>query len=206
MDHDSATAGRLAKSKSRRTAKMSLDNGTGRYCAKLGRKQLRSGGYDGHKFRFTPDLKESERRKIRIQELWDRLIIQHGPGRLWTDEDLLVAQRLADGKSKAEFSVEQLAPMSEVRRQLLRFRSRPRLYAMEIARLQEAYPDCRRCRRPRSLGKGQAGTGRRFWAGRGLRTESCSSGQRTSRPFHGRPNRGRGSRRLRGVHQDGASD
>ncbi len=141
VNQDSASAGRLAKAKSRRTSQMSLDKASGRYCAKLGRKLLRGGGYDGHKFRFTPDLKESERSKIRIQQLWDRLVAKHGPGYLWTDEDLLVAQAMAEGRTEIRVSVEHIAPMDAVRRQLPRLRTQARLYATEIARLQETYPE-----------------------------------------------------------------
>ena len=73
----------LGKRKSRRT-EMSFDKATGRWCAKLGRKKTKSGKTDGHKFRFTEDLKESERRKLRIQQLWDRLVEQRGPGYTWS--------------------------------------------------------------------------------------------------------------------------
>ena len=45
---------------------MSFDKATGRWCAKLGRKKTKSDKIDGHKFRFTSDVKESERRKLRI--------------------------------------------------------------------------------------------------------------------------------------------
>ena len=69
----------FGKQKSRRT-EMSFDRATERWCAKLGRKKTKSGKVDGHKFRFTEDLKESERRKLRIQQLWDRLVEQHGSG------------------------------------------------------------------------------------------------------------------------------
>jgi hypothetical protein len=55
----------MGKQKSRRTA-MSFDKATGRWCAKLGRKKTKSDKIDGHKFRFTSDVKESERRKLRI--------------------------------------------------------------------------------------------------------------------------------------------
>ena len=58
----------LGKRKSRRT-EMSFDTATGRWCAKLGRKRTKAGKIDGHKLRFTGDLKESERRKLRIQQL-----------------------------------------------------------------------------------------------------------------------------------------
>ena len=48
---------------------------------------------------------------------------------------------MAEGKSEISFSVEQLAPRDEVRRQLPRFRSQPRLYAKELARLQNLYQE-----------------------------------------------------------------
>ncbi len=130
----------LGRWKSRRT-EMSFDKATGRWCAKLGRKQTKSGNIDGHKFRFTSDVKESERRKLRIQQLWDRLVEQHGSGYTWSDRDLAVALAMVEGKSEVSFSVEQLAPRDEVRRQLLRFRSQPRLYAKELAQLQSLYPE-----------------------------------------------------------------
>ncbi len=52
-----------------------------------------------------------------------------------------VALVMADGKCDVPFSVEKLAPWDEVRRQLPRFRSQPRLYAKELARLQNLYPE-----------------------------------------------------------------
>ncbi|MEI8375792.1 MAG: hypothetical protein WCJ35_23465 [Planctomycetota bacterium] len=58
---------RVDKSRSRRT-EMSFDRVTGRYCAKLGRKKTKSNKIDGHKFRFTPDSRESERRKIPVEQ------------------------------------------------------------------------------------------------------------------------------------------
>ena len=130
----------LGKQKSRRT-EMSYDKATERWCAKLGRKKTKSGKVDGHKFRFTGDVKESERRKLRIQQLWDRLVEQHGSGYAWSDQDLVVALAMADGKSEIPFSVEQLAPKELVRVQLPRFRSQPRLYARELAKVQESYPE-----------------------------------------------------------------
>ena len=130
----------LGKQKSRRT-EMSFDKATGRWCAKLGRKKTKSGKADGHKFRFTEDLKESERRKLRIQQLWDRLIEKHGSGYEWIEQDLDVALAMAEGKNEVPFSVEQLAPLAVARLQPPRLRSQPRLYANELARLQEAYPE-----------------------------------------------------------------
>jgi hypothetical protein len=56
------------KLKNRRT-EMSFDKATGRWCTKLGQKRTKSGNTDGHKFRFTHDVKESERRKLRLQQL-----------------------------------------------------------------------------------------------------------------------------------------
>jgi len=151
----------LGKRMSRRT-EMSFDTATGRWCAKLGRKETKSGNTDGHKFRFTEELKESERRKLRIQQLWDRLIQQRGTGHTWSDEDLAIARALAEGKSEVPFSVEQLAPLDN-----RRFRFRPQstsykeelaptaealdvdghfgpqaaFYAEELARLQRTYPE-----------------------------------------------------------------
>ena len=102
----------MGKRKSRRT-EMSFDKATGRWCAKLGRKKTKSGNIDGHKFRFTSDVKESERRKLRIQQIWDRLVEQHGSGYTWSEQDLAVALAMAEGKSEVSFSVEQLAPRDE---------------------------------------------------------------------------------------------
>ena len=79
---------------------MSFDKATARWCAKLGRKKTKSGKIDGHKFRFTSDLKESERRKLRIQQLWDRLVEQHGQATHGLDQDLPVALAMAEGKSE----------------------------------------------------------------------------------------------------------
>lgn len=79
---------------------MSFDKATGRWCAKLGRKPTRSGKTDGHKFRFTSDVKESERRKLRIQQLWDRLVEHRGSGYTWSKQDLDVALAMAEGKSE----------------------------------------------------------------------------------------------------------
>ena len=114
----------LGKRKSRRR-EMSFDKATGRWCAKLGRKKTKSGKIDGHKFRFSEDVKESERRKLRIQQLWDRLMERWGRGYAWSENDLAVALAMADGKSEVAFSVEQLAPMTIVRLQSLRLRSKP---------------------------------------------------------------------------------
>ena len=103
----------LGKRKSRRT-EMSYDKATGRWCAKLGRKKTKSGKTDGHKFRFTSDIKESERRKFRIQQMWDRLVEQHGSGYTWSEQNLPVALAMAEGKSEVSYSVEQLAPWALV--------------------------------------------------------------------------------------------
>ena len=120
---------------------MSFDKATGRWCAKLGRKPTRSGKTDGHKFRFTSDVKESERRKLRIQQLWDRLVEHRGSGYTWSKQDLDVALAMAEGKSEVWYSVDRLASRELVRTQLPRFRSQPRLYAKELARLQNLYPE-----------------------------------------------------------------
>ena len=48
---------------------------------------------------------------------------------------------MADGKSEVSYSVEQLAPRELLRTQLPRFRTPSRLYANELAQLQEAYPE-----------------------------------------------------------------
>jgi len=69
----------LAKHKSRRT-KLGKDPRTGRWCAKLGRKQTKGGRVDGHFFRFSTDERESERRKMKVQEFWDYLVEAWCPG------------------------------------------------------------------------------------------------------------------------------
>ena len=127
----------LGKRKSRRT-EMSLDKATGRWCAKLGRKKTKSGNTDGHKFRFTEDLKESERRKLRIQQLWDRLVEQrgratHGMTRTWQ-----VALAMAEGKCEVSFSVEQLAP-EELPRTARLLGSRNKVSALRRSKLRNAF-------------------------------------------------------------------
>ena len=84
------------KTKSRQT-QLSLDKHTGRWCAKLGRKTTSGGNLDGHKFRFSMDKKESERRKGRIQELWDSIVEQEGQDARWDDDSLAIAK--ASGSS-----------------------------------------------------------------------------------------------------------
>jgi len=101
----------LAKRKSRRT-KLSKDPRTGRWCAKLGRKQTRGGRSDGHFFRFSTDEKESERRKMKVQEFWDHLV-EHCKATQWNDETLAIAKALADGQTKVPISVDQVADVSE---------------------------------------------------------------------------------------------
>jgi hypothetical protein len=130
----------VAKSRSRRT-EMSFDRGTGRYCAKLGRKKTKSGKIDGHKFRFTADPRESERRKLRIQDMWDRLLDRIGPTYLWDEEALTVAQTLAEGKREVSFSEKQLAPMETVRQQPHPYHSVACFYAKELVRLQTLFPE-----------------------------------------------------------------
>jgi hypothetical protein len=138
---DNYSPEKAAKSRSRRT-EMSFDKATGRYAAKLGRKKTKSGKTDGHKFRFTADLKESERRKLRIQDMWDRLVRNHlESDYYWDDESLGIAQALAEGKSEVRFSVEQLAPREKIQEQPSPYRGRTTLYAKEIVRLQMAYPE-----------------------------------------------------------------
>ena len=89
----------MAKNKSRQTP-LSLDQQTGRWCAKLGRKMLKSGNSDGHKFRFTSDERESIRRKQRIQELWDSLVTTRGADAAWDEISLEIAKSIADGNSQ----------------------------------------------------------------------------------------------------------
>ena len=96
------------KQKSRNTP-LSLDKATGRWCAKIGKKRTQSGKQDGHKFRFSRDKRESERRKRLIQELWDSLIDLHGPKHLWTEEGLTVAKSLAEGEIAVAFTADDLA-------------------------------------------------------------------------------------------------
>jgi hypothetical protein len=139
-DADDDLPEKTAKSRSRRT-EMSFDKATGRYCAKLGRKKTKSGNTDGHKFRFTADLKESERRKLRIQDMWDRLVRIHETDYYWDDESLTIAQALAEGKSEVQFSVEQLAPREKTKGQPSPYKGPGSLYAKELVRLQMAYPE-----------------------------------------------------------------
>lgn len=88
--------------KSRRTP-LRFDDRTGRWCAKLGRKKTRSGKFDGHLFRFSPDEKESERRKVLIQDVWDRLVDGLGDNALWTKDSLRVAKAIGEGKRQVAF-------------------------------------------------------------------------------------------------------
>jgi len=120
---------------------MSFDRGTGRYCAKLGRKKTKSGKIDGHKFRFTGDERESERRKLRIQDLWDRLVDRSDTTYLWDDEALAIAQALAEGKREVSFSERQLAPPEKIQQQSPPYKSRSCLYAKELVRLQALFPE-----------------------------------------------------------------
>lgn len=89
----------MGKNKSRQTS-LSFDQQTGRWCAKLGRKILNSGKSDGHKFRFTSDDRESNRRKQRIQELWDSLVTTRGAEAAWDEISLEIAKSIADGNSQ----------------------------------------------------------------------------------------------------------
>lgn len=127
------------KTKSRQT-KLSLDNHTGRWCAKLGRKTTSGGNLDGHKFRFCTDRKDSERRKGRIQELWDSIVEQEGQDARWDDESLAIAKAIEKGDRAAVFSVDDLAPINMARLQVPLLRSQARLYAVNVVRLQERFP------------------------------------------------------------------
>ena len=71
-----------------------------------------SGNMDGHLFRFCDNKRESERRKQRIQELWDRLVDRHGGNVHWNAETLKIAKAISDGESVVEFTADELAPTS----------------------------------------------------------------------------------------------
>ena len=79
--------------------------------------------------------------KLRIQQLWDRLVAQHTWTHTWSQEDLIVASALAEGKNEVLYSAEQLAPKEVVRLQPLRLGTQPAFYASEVARLQRSYPE-----------------------------------------------------------------
>lgn len=127
------------KSKSRHS-KMSLDKGTGRYQAKLGKKKTKGGKIDGHKFRFTSDKKEAERRKVRIQELWDSIVERHGENALWDEYSLAVAKALEKGEHRVAFSADELAPAHTVRLQETGLRSQARLFALWLSEIQQQFP------------------------------------------------------------------
>jgi hypothetical protein len=130
------------KTKSRQT-QLSLDKHTGRWCAKLGRKTTSGGNLDGHKFRFSTDRKESERRKGRIQELWDSIVEQECQDARWDVDSLAIAKAIEKGDRAAVFSVDDLAPIYMARLQVSTFRSQARLYAANVVRLQERFPQAR---------------------------------------------------------------
>lgn len=96
----------LAKRKSRRT-KLRRDPRTGRWCARLGNKRTKGGRYDGHFFRFSTDERESERRKMKVQEFWDHLVETRDLTE-WDGESLAIAKALADGQNKLPIRVDQV--------------------------------------------------------------------------------------------------
>jgi hypothetical protein len=87
----------MSKNKSRQTP-LRFDQATGRWCAKLGRKMTSGGKTDGHLFRFSQNQKESERRKQRIQELWDSIVARSGAEATWSIESLPLARAIAEGE------------------------------------------------------------------------------------------------------------
>jgi len=121
------------KRKSRRT-KLSKDQRTGRYCAKLGRKKTKGGRYDGHHFRFSTDERESERRKMKVQEFWDHLVENCG-AKEWEDQTLDIAKALADGKPQVPIRLDQMA---EVRGEV-HFGHRYE-YVLGLEKLRKLYP------------------------------------------------------------------
>lgn len=129
----------MNKDKSRKTS-LRWDERTQRFCAKLGRKNTSSGNTDGHLFRFSANERESERRKGRIQDLWDTLVDAEGGEHLWTPESLKVAKALAEGKSTVEFSIDELAPKELLRVFPLERRCRATHFAVALGALQSQFP------------------------------------------------------------------
>jgi len=95
------------RSKSRKTP-LRRDRRTNQFLAKLGRKTTRTGKIDGHLFRFSTNEKESERRKVRIQELWDYAVESLGDTE-WNELTLHIAKCYAKGETKVPFSLELIA-------------------------------------------------------------------------------------------------
>lgn len=85
------------RSKSRKTP-LRRDKRTGQYLAKLGRKKTKTGKIDGHLFRFSTNERESERRKVRIQELWDYAVETLGDTE-WNELTLHIAKSFANGET-----------------------------------------------------------------------------------------------------------
>lgn len=129
-----------ARARSRRT-ELSRDRATGRWCAKLGKKKTCNGKPDGHKFRFSTDQRESERRKLRIQDLWDSLIAVHGPGYFWDSEALTVAMALAAGESQVAFAMEEITPWEDIRRRPYPYNIQACSYAERLAQIQQRFPN-----------------------------------------------------------------
>lgn len=128
----------MTKNKSRKTD-MRLDKESGRWCAKLGRKRMPNKKLDGHLFRFNRDKRESERRKYRIQELWDSLVDTFGESALWCDETLKIAKAIADGESIIQFSADELAPRWLLKVMPLEQRCRASHFASALKRIQRSY-------------------------------------------------------------------
>ena len=127
----------LGKRMSRRT-EMSFDTATGRWCAKLGRKEPKSGNTTATSFCcFTEELKIRTAKTPNPTTLGSPHPAKRGRANTWSDEDLAVARVLAEGKSEVSFSVEQLAPLDNRR---FRFRPQSTSYTEE--------PDRERCRKP----------------------------------------------------------
>jgi len=129
----------MTKNKSRST-NLRFDKRTGKHCAKLGRKRMPSGNMDGHLFRFCDDKRESERRKQRIQELWDQLVDRHGGNVHWNAETLKIAKAISDGESVVEFTADELAPTSMLKVLPLERRCRATHFASALKRVQRTYP------------------------------------------------------------------
>ena len=83
---------------------MRRDRKTNQCLAKLGRKKTKTGKIDGHLFRFSTNEKESERRKLRIQELWDYAVETLGDTE-WNNLTLHIAKCYAKGETKVPFSL-----------------------------------------------------------------------------------------------------
>ena len=79
---------------------MSLDKATGRWQAKLGRKKTKSGKSDGHKFRFSADKKESERRKSAFKNSGMQSLI--AMGRTLSGTKLLLPSQMPSRKESTK--------------------------------------------------------------------------------------------------------